>query len=185
MPFDRCEGGVLRSENLSRTEIRRKHDIETTEVERTSTRHSEAGSVNDLQEDIEQWRMCLLDFIKEQSSFVSRLQRAAQQALFAQSPSQQNTKTLLGLILRHIKAKHAFLAEEIASECERQLRLSNSGRTEEQKTSARPARCREPEFSTLQYGHYRRQHMILPQNLLAKPCLEKAQALESGSRKWH
>src|SRR4030095_7056322 len=177
MPFDRCEGGVLRSENLSRTEIRRKHDIETTEVQRTSAGHSEAGSVHDLQENIQHSRMCLLDFIKEQSSFVSRLQRAAQQALFAQSAAQENTKTLLCLILRHIETKHAFLAEEIASECERQLRLSDSGRTEEQKTSARQAPRREPEFSTVQHRHDRRQHMILPQNLLAKPCLEKAPAL--------
>src|SRR4030095_2560768 len=168
MPFDRCEGGVLRSENLSRPEIRRKHDIETTEVERTSAGHSEAGSVHDLQEDIEHSRMCFLDFIKEQSSFVSGLQRAGQQALFAQSPAQQNSKTLLGLILRHIKTKHAFLAEEIACERERQLRLSNSGGTKEEKTSTRPARRREPEFSAVQHRHDRRQHMILPQNLLAK-----------------
>jgi hypothetical protein len=136
-----------------------------------------------LQEEIEYSRMCLLDLIEEQRPFVPSLQGAAQHALFAQSPSEQNTKTLPSLIFRHIKAKEAIYSEEITSEGECQLRLSHARGSEEEKAPTRTARRRKPKFSAMQHRHDRWQHMVLPQNLLSKPRLEKTQAFKASSRK--
>jgi hypothetical protein len=175
---------VLKVEDISRAEIRREHNIETTKVERTPARQHDARSVQDLQKEIEDSWMRLLDFVKEKRPVVPVFQGAPKQAFLAQPPTEQNTEAFLSLELRHIEAKKAFLSEEIASEREREFRLSDSRGTEEQKAPARPTRRREAEFSAVQDGNYPRQHMVLSKNLLAKFGLEKTQTFKASSRRW-
>src|SRR5207302_5572838 len=131
---------MLQMEDVGGAKVRREHDVIIAQVKRLAVGHRDARGVEDLEEHIQNARMCLLDFVKQESSHPRFFVRHSQRTAFAELRPQKQAERFLRLVLRHVEPKQFVSAEKKFGEGHRDFSFTDTRWPEEKKTAARPGR---------------------------------------------
>ena len=140
---------------ILRTEVRGQDDDGVLEVHGLSLTVSDPTVIEDLQEDVEDIRMRLLDFIEEYDRVWLSADSLGQLTTLliadvARCRTDQSRYGVLLHVLGHIDTNHGVLViEEVLCEGLRQLRLTYTGRTHEEEGTDRSCRILDAGLRTL------------------------------------
>ena len=134
--------GVL--EDIAAADIRRHDDDGVPKVDRPSLRVGKSPIIEDLQQDVEHIRVCLLDLVEQDDGIGTATNSLGELPSFLEADiawrrANQPGDSVLLHVLGHVDAHHRLLVvEEEFCERTRRLGFADTGRAEENERPNRP-----------------------------------------------
>ena len=140
-PLQGGERETGRTQKLLRANIARAHDVEARQIIGTMIGERDARRIEHLQKEIPYEAMGFFDFVKEKNASLVPRENIPKPSEAAGFVSHEQLHAVQVEEFGHVEAVNVLGSEQVASEFERQLRLSHTGRSEKQeRTEGLPGR---------------------------------------------
>ena len=179
-PLQRGEGKAGRTQELTRADIARAHNVETRQIVSAMIGERDARGIEHLQKEIPYQAMGFFDFVEEQNASLMLRENYSESSGAAGFISHEQLHAVQVEELGHIEAENVLGSEKIAREFQRQFRLPHPGRPEKQERTERFPGGLQAKLAAFENRANAGNDMVLPFDPGKQVSFEAIQVLDCG-----